>query len=180
MTVTDGSVAIEGRVEKSGPQTLRIQYRLQNSGPAIFVLDQILNRADGRLGPDPKRIYTFVVDGSELVLLKGLVPVPEGVQVEFPEVPYARLVEANATLAGEFEIPTVVLYDNPYDPDVRNEVVAIKRALLRVGFVPAVAGGGQVVQTSLGDFYRLRYRDVVDRQRFVDCPLGAVELQLRL
>jgi hypothetical protein len=182
MTVKEGSVAIECRVEKSGPQTLRVQYRLQNAGPPIFVLDQILNKADGRRGPDPQRVYTFVVDGDQLVLLKGLVPLPEGVQVEFPDVPYGRLVEANASLTGAFELPTVVPYDNPYDFDARKEIVVIKRALLRVGFVPAdaVASRAQPVQAAQGTFYRFRYHDLVGLQRFVDCPLGTVELQLRL
>ena len=180
--VNEGSVALEGRLVKSGPQMHRVEYRLQNKGPAIFVLDQILNRADGSRGPDPNRAYTFVVDGDQLVLLKGLLPVPPELQVELPEVPYARRLEANAARTGAFELPTVAAYDNPYDPDVRNEIVVIKRALLRVGFVPAdaVAGRGQPVETAQGTCYRFRYRELVGLQRFVDCPLGEAELQLRL
>lgn len=181
MRVNENSVALDCRIAESGPQELHIQYRLVNSGPAIYVLDHILNRVDGSLGPDARRAYTFVTDHSQLVLLKGLLPVPDGLQVELPEVPYASFVDANSAIANAFDIPRVLSYDNPYDYEFRREVIVIKRAVLRIGFVPAdaVAGRGQEVKMAGKTLFRFQYRDLIGRQRFVECPLGEVNLQLR-
>ena len=63
----------------------------------------------------------------------------------------------------------------------RREVIVIRRAVLRAGFVPAdaVAGRGQEVKIAGETLFRFRYRDLIDRQRFVEYPLGEVNLQLR-
>ncbi len=181
MTFKEDSVALDCQITKSGAQDLHIQYRLVNSGPAIYVLDQILNRANGALGPDANRVYTFIAENSRLVVLKGLLPVPDGLQVELPEVPYGRFVNANSAITSAFDIPRILSYDNPYDYESRQEVIAIKRAVLRVGFVfaDAVAGRGQEVKIAGKTLFRFRYRDLIGRQRFVECPMGEVNLQLR-
>jgi hypothetical protein len=181
MTVKEGSVALDVRIAQRGPETLQIRYRLANSGPAIYVLDQILNRDDGRRGPDPARVYTIVTDNSQLVLLKGLLPVPDGMQVELPEVPYARFLDANSQIADAFDIQRTLAYDNPYDYESRGEVIEIRRAVLRVGFVPAdaVAERGQEIKIAGKTLFRFRYRDLIGHQRFLEYPLGEMHLRLR-
>ncbi len=180
MTDDENSVKLDCRLSTSGPQELNVEYRLINSGTDIYVLDNILNRLDGSLGPDPRRAYTLIGDHSELVLLKGLLPVPEGVQVELPEVPYANFVNSKSSIGTSFAVPRTLPYDNPYDYEARREVIVIRHAILRIGYVPAeaVAGRGQEIKIRGKTFFRFRYRDLIGWQRFIECPLGEVDLQL--
>ena len=175
------NVRLDARLAAKTGQTLAVEYRLSNLGTeAIFVLDNLLNRNDPRMGPDVTRSYTLLSGAGELVLFRGLLPVPEGLQVESPEVPYAQPLAAGQTVTRSFEFPAKLRSDHPYDDVSKAEVIEIRSLSLSVGFVAAslVEGLGQDVERAGQMFRRFSYRELIGHQMTVSTGLGPVDMQL--
>ena len=181
MQASQTVIALEGKLAPSGTQSFRVDYRVTNTGnESVFILDQILNRSDGRMGPDPSRAYTLLGATGELVLFKGMLPIPDGLQVESPEIPYAQLLDAGKSATGSFEMSKIIPYDNPYDYEGAAEAIEIKSVTLQVGFVPSrlAAGMGEEIERQGRTYYRFRYGALAGRQSVASVSLGEAALQV--
>lgn len=146
-------------------------YEVRNmSDEDILVLDGLF-RTEGVPVLDNSMAYT-VLEGANLTLFRGVVPVPEGMQVESPEVPFARLLPAGESLKGTIEAPLPLALNDPYAMSVKEEIRSVKQARLRVGYLAAKdldsKPGPRIIGTAKVD--RVGYRQAVGIQHFAEIP----------
>lgn len=132
---------------------LILAYRLGNPGPTpLLVFDRLYQTArSGARTVDPALAYVAIEDGR-LVALKAFVPPPPDIDVEMPDVPYARLLAPGGSLAGT---AGVWLPARPFLPHARVEAHGgtAHGVELRIGYaaVPGelpgreIAADGEVV-----------------------------------
>ena len=155
------------------PEELSVSYYIENKGSAnAYVLDALFELQDGRPRIEPSLVYT-VVEGDALTLLKGVLPIPPGLQVEAPEVPYARLLAPSAALEASFRLAKPVRYRNPYHYVDEAEILSCARVRLRVGCITqqGLESLPEEVQVKEAKLYRFGYRQAVRLQKFVETPL---------
>lgn len=174
----EGRVAqadVELKVESvsSGPEELAITYAVHNrSSRALLLLDGLPQWGpSGYVGIAPERAYVDL-SGEGAVLLRALIPVPEDIDVEAPELPAVSRVEPGATASRRLSVPLPLRTSMPYSngPEVTRELSSVRELRLRVGYLPDT---GDVRLHSevqaLGQSYRtLEYSQAVSRQQLLD------------
>ncbi|TQF16615.1 hypothetical protein FJV41_07265 [Myxococcus llanfairpwllgwyngyllgogerychwyrndrobwllllantysiliogogogochensis] len=176
---------VELKVESvtSGPEGLAVAYAVRNaSSHAVLLVDGLPEWGPtGYVGLAPERAYVDL-SGDGAVLLRQLVPVPENLDVEAPEVPALSRVEPGTTASRRLLVPLPLRTSMPYatGPEVTRELSAVRELRLRVGYLPAAddvrlhgatESGGTAYRTA-------EYGQVVTRQQVLDSgplPLDGVK-----
>lgn len=133
---------VELKVESvtSGPEGLAVAYAVRNAtSHAVLLVDGLPEWGPtGYVGIAPERAYVDF-SGDDAVLLRQLVPVPEDLDVEAPELPALSRVEPGATASRRLLVPLPLRTSLPYvtsDNEVTRELSAVRELRLRVGYVP--------------------------------------------
>ncbi len=176
---------VELKVESvtSGPEGLAVAYAVRNAtSHAVLLVDGLPEWGPtGYVGLAPERAYVDF-SGDDAVLLRQLVPVPENLDVEAPEVPALSRVEPGATASRRLLVPLPLRTSMPYPtgPEVTRELSTVRELRLRVGYVPDAADLRlHGAPESAGLTYRTaEYGQVLTRQQILDSgplPLDGVK-----
>lgn len=150
-----------------------VDYRLENpTAVDFFVLDAIYTLEEGRPVVRDSLVYTQI-QGDTLTLFRAALEIPPGVQVEAPEMPYARRLPAGSSLSGRIEAKLPLAYNNPYDFSGREETVACQRVRLVVGDIASqdLAETPAKVDLRGVDLYRISYRAAMSAQKLAESPV---------
>ncbi len=163
-----------------GPTTLGLAYEVENRAgedlyllDAPFVLDHGMLTGAGFLG-------YMIREERVLTVCRGVLRIPDGLQVEAPEVPYARVLRSGNTVGSSVASPLPLAYSNPYEWADGKQTYHFSAIRLRIGFVRA----GEWLkrsETRLLDgreVLRLHYRDIIDLQQFADSPEQVISIEV--
>jgi hypothetical protein len=93
---------------------LQLSYRVVNpSDHPIYLVARLFRRSAAGFATDPNLVYTEVKNGA-LQLTKAMIPVPDHIDVEVPEVPYVVKVEAGKAFDETLQVPVPVEPLHPY------------------------------------------------------------------
>jgi hypothetical protein len=126
------SVAREG-------DTLAVTYAVHNRSPrAVLLTDGLWDVGfSGHQTLAPERAYVDL-SGGRVVLSRMLLPVPEDLMVEAPEVPAVTRVAAGATANRSAVVPLPLRTALPYPtgPEQTRDLADVRDVTLRVGYLP--------------------------------------------
>ncbi len=148
-----------------------LRYTFENhSSKDVLVLDRLYRlELSGRQVPDDKLAYVLV-EGDEVQLARRWIREPIGVKTD-PEVPYATLVSAGASLTGSAQIPLPLTEQHPYLPWLvgsapGNEEVTerrVQRICVSLGVVPLELTNAKKSPSPPGAF-ELRVEDAAKQE----------------
>ena len=159
---------------------LRMAYAAENkSGRDVYLLDAPYRLLNGYPTGDSILGYT-IVERDMLTLLRGVLRIPEGLQVEIPEMPYARLLLAGQKRQGVVESSMPLAFNNPYDWVDHEQVYKVRKVRLRIGYVfmSQLAPQPESVNMDGEMVYRVTYRQVIDVQQFAETPFQDFSITL--
>jgi hypothetical protein len=121
---------------------LTVTYAVHNrTARAVLLTDGLWDVGfSGHLTLAPDKAYVDL-SGGRAVLSRMLLPVPEDLAVEAPEVPAVTRVEAGATASRRAVVPLPLRTALPYPtgPEETRELSAVPELFLRVGYLPDAA-----------------------------------------
>jgi hypothetical protein len=162
---TLNKVDFRGSITATGPR-FRASYEIENMlDEDIFILDVMFRLDDGSPVVDSSLFYT-IIEGGLLTAFRGVIQIPEGMQVEVPDLPFARLLPAGKSLGGIIDAPLPLRFNQPYDWNDQVELRTTREVRLRIGYVIArdIDSAPPAFKLSDIEAYRLRYRDVIGVQ----------------
>ncbi|QSQ11773.1 hypothetical protein [Myxococcus landrumensis] len=171
--VAQADVELKVESVSGGPEALGITYAVHNrSSRALFLLDGLPEWGPtGSVGIAPERAYVDL-SGDGAVLLRALIPVPEDLDVEAPEVPAVSRVEPGATASRRLVVPLPLRTSMPYatSPEVTRPLSAVRELRLRVAYLPDTGVLRLHGETQAkGQSYRtLEYGQAVSGQQLLD------------
>ncbi|NNC07071.1 hypothetical protein HJC10_30010 [Corallococcus exiguus] len=119
--------------------TLAVTYAVHNrTQKAVLLTDGLWDVGfSGHLTLAPERAYVDL-SGGKVVLSRMLLPVPEDLAVEAPEVPAVSRVEPGATANRRVVVPLPLRTALPYatGPEETRELSSVREVSLRVGYLP--------------------------------------------
>jgi len=178
------SVRLESTLTLSA-QRLHVAYRIANlSAQEIFVLDAMF-RPQGRQVLDNSLAYTLF-DDDRLVLMRGTVRIPFGMQVEMPDMPLARRLPAGGVLEGVIDAALPLRDQHPYLPSPplgdgpKQQTRQTQRLGLRIGWVRAadVTLPSAPSPVAGAELFRLAYRQVIEAQHLAESADQAAQISV--
>jgi hypothetical protein len=116
---------------------LVVRYSLRGEAP-VWVVDQLFSTSPaGYYHLEPERAYVEARDGV-LVLTRALLPVPDDIEVEAPEVPCVRKLSPGESLSGEIRVRLPPRQDLPYRDPRPLDLATLRSVKLRIGYLPDV------------------------------------------
>lgn len=99
-----------------GPGSLLLGYEFRNRSAHPAYLFNALQRTapGGGLETTPDIIYS-AASGEIVLLSKRIIPVPDDIDVERPEIPWCTRVEPGATFVERVAIPQPLVLHSPYN-----------------------------------------------------------------
>ncbi len=127
-------VAMQSNIEV-GPDAIEISYAVTNgSNEPILLLDQLWNKKSKGFDPN----WAFVeIRGGKALIKRIMETKPKGLAIEFPPVPYGRLIAPGTTLEGRFRVPLPLTAANPYTFYVMPKATPQPVQLTGLGFMLA-------------------------------------------
>jgi len=186
-------VQLTYEISKSGDQHVRLVFDVKNGLPAdIYLFTPLTDYRGQRFVPIPNRVYVFWEDQETLHLTKRLWPIPKGVSVYMPEVPYLTRVPMGATHHEDLQLPLPLLVNFPYrfpdaiDEASRGTVVTspAARLVFSIGYLVSKTPGREqdIVPEKVDQNYRVGYglankNQVILRGKPVDLPVTAKDVK---
>lgn len=179
----DGDVSLTVSWEP-GKGWLLGRYQVANAGAArLVVFDRLYVTApNGGRTVDPDLAWRWLDDGAVYRIAKIVTDVPKGRRVESPDLPYARLLEPGAVLAGQVVVPLPLDQALPYgqNPGL-GPVDQVKALGLVIGYAViddqaeanAIDAGGEPV-------WSMPFGWAITRQRLVRAEDQPVSLPMRV
>ncbi|HZF51478.1 MAG TPA: hypothetical protein VE093_22635 [Polyangiaceae bacterium] len=164
-------------------------YRITNGLEVPILLLTPLGRFEGEdLRPSRDRVYAYVDPEGVLQLTKRFWPVPDDIDVVFPDVPFATEVASGKVFEERLALPLPIKVDIPYllDPEEiekkREEIVGIAEGMVfSIGYL--VEEEGPLWQRRLdpttGAEFTMRYGTVAKHQRILHGGLLDVGVPVR-
>lgn len=119
-TDMDASIKLELSVVRATPELLTFRYRAHNLWTReLYLFNRLfVEEPSGERRVDPSKVYVLS-EGGVLRVSKQLFPVPDGLAVEWPEVPYLTRLAAGASFEEEIDLKLPAREAYPYmDPEV--------------------------------------------------------------
>ncbi len=180
MTTTAEAATLTVTVEEVVDRQIRLSYELRNTGERPIYLFNRLARFGPTGSPtlDDNAVYS-AIEGDTLVLSRQLVPIPDGIRVEMPEVPGLSEVAPGASLKQSLTVVLPLQERNPYAAgrQIRTfERRQVRKLRLVMGYIKSDAIPTLMeTQDSKGTVYKtVRYQDAVGQQKFIKSPDIAV------
>ncbi len=180
-TIHAGGLELRATIAVSPPR-LRVSYEVLNrSGQDIYVADAMFRLTAQGVTVDPALVYTILEDDT-LTLFRGVVRIPALTQVEWPDLPFARLLPAGQTLAGTIDAAQPLDYHDPYVRPAKAELRTAAKLRLRIGWLAAKELNPPPAPKRVrgADLYRLEYFQVIDKQHLLETPLQEGSIRLRM
>jgi hypothetical protein len=168
-TTKMGALELDGKLQALDKEIV-VSCRLINRGAEdLYIFDALYKVEDDKVVSDPALIYT-VIQNQSLTLFKGVLEIPEGLQVEIPDVPYGRLLKSGQQYSTTFSVPVPVPYNNPYDFEEEEGFVVCEEVRFRIGYAGAASLKTEPKSIRLGaeTLHKVRYHDVIGVQQFVE------------
>lgn len=129
-----------GRVERTA-DALHVTASLRNTGStAVWLFDRLFHtERTGHYRLDDTLAYVEE-QGGVLVLSRKLHPVPQGLMVEFPEIPCVSRLAPGATKEQSLRVALPAKTWVPYAQGVRKTVGTFQAVRLQWGFFPDAEG----------------------------------------
>jgi len=130
----EGAVEIETGITPREDGTLEVFYRVSNElNSTILLLTPLSALEENVVRAAPERVYAYVDPNGALHVTKRLWPVPDALDVFFPDVPFATEVRSGETFEERLRLRLPIEIDYPYratggvDMGKDNGVVATAR-----------------------------------------------------
>lgn len=147
-----------------------VQYSVDNTtNKEIFLFDQQYKCVDSKVRVISELGYTLI-DGSSIIFFHGIMTIPPFVQVEIPEIPYARKLMPGQGLSVSYELMYPIEFNNPYDWIENEEQILINKGALKLGYVVGdefLTGKYKKINIDEEDLYVFNYQDVIKRQKYI-------------
>jgi hypothetical protein len=131
----DGRVTLETAIGRMEGETLELFYRVTNGLECSILLMTPLPRVDvTTTRADPKRVYAYVDPDGILHLTKRLWPLPDALDVVFPEIPFATDVGPERHFEERIVLSLPIPINIPYALDLEEQEKRPEETI-------AVAGG---------------------------------------
>ena len=182
-TSDDKGVRLDLEVQQTGKTPLRLSYVLRNTtSQNVYLINKLYS--DLEAGPDgvvfvtdPNLVYVDVREGG-VVLSKRIVPVPEDMDVELPEVPCASVVTPGGQFQETIEVALPVRPRTPYLGKPKNgwrDQPSPHRVWFELGYCLGPAGAEKnvpAVKTTHGDALDLSSMPESEQRLFRMGPLS--------
>lgn len=144
----DGQVTLATTIGRMDRSSMNLVYRVTNGLEWPILLMTPLSRYEGDdLRAAPERLYTYVDPDGILQLTKRLWPIPEDIDVVFPEVPFATEVAPGRSFEERLTLKLPIKVELPYvlSPEEigkhREEVAGVARGVvLSIGYLVEESG----------------------------------------
>lgn len=137
--VAEADVELKVKPVERTAEALVLSYEVHNRGArALWLVEGLYDESpSGQRQLAPEKAYV-ALGGGKVVVSRMLLPLPENVLVEAPEVPAVRRVDAGQTVRRRVVLPLPLTAWSPYDsgPAETLPLDAVKELRLRVGYVP--------------------------------------------
>lgn len=111
----EGQVELETGITPREDGTIEVFYRVINDLDVPILLLTPLSRVmDNEVIAEPERVYAYVDPDGVLHVTKRSWPMPDAIDVYFPEVPYATRVESGASFEERLRLKLPVALEYPY------------------------------------------------------------------
>lgn len=137
--VAEADVELKVKPVERTAEALVLSYEVHNRGArALWLVEGLYDESpSGQRQLAPEKAYV-ALGGGKVVVSRMLLPLPENVLVEAPEVPAVRRVDAGQTVRRRVVLPLPLTAWSPYDSGPAETLLldAVKELRLRVGYVP--------------------------------------------
>ncbi len=119
---------------------LSATYTVENKSPeALLVFDRLFRTArSGERTVVPDLAWRWLEADGRYIVAKYVAPIPEGMLLEAPELPYARLLPSGEHLTGQVLLPLPLDEHRPYaDSPIAREISTIDRLEFWLGYAVA-------------------------------------------
>ncbi|MFB9151318.1 hypothetical protein ACFFU4_16320 [Roseovarius ramblicola] len=148
------------------------QYEVLNAGAQQFlVFDRLYETArSGTRTVHPELAYTRLDATGILGIEKLVPPLPEDIDIEQPELPYARLLDPGASLTGRVAVARPVRLNPAYPQGyAMTEADSASAVMLRIGYAPFEEDAAARQINANGEIlYSMRHAWVRPRQRLIE------------
>jgi len=162
-------VTIESNVALSS-DSISIDYNFHNqSNKDLFLFNAQYELVDGKPIINISKCYTLV-QNQDLVFFKGILPIPKYVQVEIPDMPYARKIAPGEKISENFKISFPVIFNNPYEMIEKEEVAPILKSSIQLGYLfndNEISKKYGKIELDGKIFYKFNYFDVINKQQVI-------------
>ncbi len=138
--VAEADVELKVKPVERTAEALVLSYEVHNRGArALWLVEGLYDESpSGQRTLAPEKAYVALGGGGEVVVSRMLLPLPENLLVEAPEVPAVHRVDAGQTVRRRVVLPLPLTAVSPYDtgPAETLPLDAVKALRLRVGYVP--------------------------------------------
>ncbi len=160
-------------------QNLQVSYEIENrSKEDIYVFDAMFRLEESPV-IDSSLVYT-VIENDLLTLFRGVLQIPEGLQVEAPDIPFARLLPTGGTHKSLIDAPAPLRFRHPYEWNDREEIRSTRKIRLQIGYVAAKDVNPRPKAKIVGqrEVYYIEYRQVIDVQHFLETSAQNGKMQI--
>lgn len=170
------SLRLTADIRLTDKPALVVRYRLENeSREEVCVFDRFYRTLpSGERILDDDLAYVLFEDGRVIHVTRSAMRIPDGLKVESPEVPYARVVGPGQSVEGQVVVPVPVREVRPYQEPVdgtggvgtsfRSVYFTVgvfrKTADLQLRSLPRLSAGS----------FSVSYKDAMARQELVKSP----------
>jgi hypothetical protein len=145
---------------------------VNQSADDLLIFNALYKPGSGTPVINPNMVYTLL-EGDVLTITKAVLPIPPGIQVEIPDVPYGVKLAPGEVLQGDVTLSLPVRYYNPHDLVLVNDTIICKNVRLRLGYARfADVDSPEPVQIDGRQYFRVKYRSALACQKVVES--GAV------
>jgi hypothetical protein len=153
---------------------LRLSYRVSNdTDHPIYLVARLFQRSPSGFVTDPNLVYTEIKGGT-LRLTKAMIPVPDTMDVEVPEVPYVVKVESKKAFDETLQVRVPIEPRHPYAGVKRvDEARTFSRVELVVGWL-AVDGikVDTIARPGLPTELQIHHQAVISHQQLLTAAVG--------
>ena len=131
------SIHLEAEL-RADNRRLYVEYTVENRGAAdIVVLDHMYRtRRSGERVLDPRKLYVVLEADGTAHLTRSMIPIPPGLKVEYPEVPYGRILKPGESVRQTAIAALPLRPSHPYDDVVPPRAPVVRRVRFTLGVMP--------------------------------------------
>lgn len=173
------SAMLDAKIILDRTPKIRVEHDLANEGSEeVGVFDRFFRTTrSGQRVLDQTLSYVIFESGNTIHITRSVIPIPMGLKVEVPEVPYLSILPPGQRLQKIVEVPVPVKEYKPYE-DIETRVGGRKVTFTHVYFSIGVLPNPRSPEARLKELthvgqgiYSVCYEYAVSRQRLVKTDL---------
>jgi hypothetical protein len=159
--------------------TVTITYQFTNDRSTVLYVFDGLTRTYQSSEQIIDHSLAYVIDrNGKIYVGKFIVPIPKGLKVEAPEIPYLTMLAPGATLQGNIDLNLPIRMNHPYlDLEDTEQLTIIQNIVIQIGFIDSasISADEAVIEPALGirkRLFRCDYGYGIEYQEFEEIPLS--------